>query len=349
MAAVGAAHRPSVRHHHAARQPPLESPRRHQYAAGEDNAQRPPSTTHLAVRSSNAHCCRTHHRRAIIAPIQAAHHDGDDEHIPDPSRPQADDHHNGHTRQIFLTSHQQIHLHPAPIVAHFKSEPYHHSIWIFRGHGSRFDPTIGDHKHDAKHFLLSLIQPSFLPKAICHQPRHQQGLDQIQAVHHVNGTKPSLAPVPQHLIVSPHPRRKPLAASTSAVATPSRPLSSHESLPRSSQQGPGSNDPDHTCVSTVACNLMTPLASAGEPLPPQSCCHHKVAARYDARCLARMPPPRSPATNCLPFSTSTMSATAWHIHSEPRRRPIPCALKTSSQLQCPHRLLQCSDVAYKRM
>ncbi|KAL5986527.1 hypothetical protein ACLOJK_014860, partial [Asimina triloba] len=69
-------------------------------------------------------------------------------------RPQADVDHRGHTRQIFLTRHQQIHLHPASIVAHFKSEPYHHSIWIFRGYGTRFDPIIGEHKHDAKHFLL---------------------------------------------------------------------------------------------------------------------------------------------------------------------------------------------------
>ncbi|KAL6005266.1 hypothetical protein ACLOJK_005828 [Asimina triloba] len=77
----------------------------------------------------------THHCRAIVAPIQVIHHDGNNEHILDPSRPQADDDHSGHTRQIFLTRHQQIHFHLAPIVAHFKSEPYHYSIWIFRGHG----------------------------------------------------------------------------------------------------------------------------------------------------------------------------------------------------------------------
>ncbi|KAL6012844.1 hypothetical protein ACLOJK_003333 [Asimina triloba] len=42
----------------------------------------------------------THHHRAIFAPIQAIHNDGDDEHIPDPSRPQADVDHRGHTRRI---------------------------------------------------------------------------------------------------------------------------------------------------------------------------------------------------------------------------------------------------------
>ncbi|KAL6002213.1 hypothetical protein ACLOJK_037661 [Asimina triloba] len=49
----------------------------------------PQSTTH-DVRSINAHGRPTHHFRAIVAPIQAIHHDGDDEHIPDPPRPQAD-------------------------------------------------------------------------------------------------------------------------------------------------------------------------------------------------------------------------------------------------------------------
>ncbi|KAL5986401.1 hypothetical protein ACLOJK_014734 [Asimina triloba] len=39
----------------------------------------------------------THHCRAILAPIQAVHHDGDDEHIPDPLRPQGDLDHSGHT------------------------------------------------------------------------------------------------------------------------------------------------------------------------------------------------------------------------------------------------------------
>ncbi|KAL6004433.1 hypothetical protein ACLOJK_004986 [Asimina triloba] len=65
----------------------------------------------------------THHHRAIFAPIRAIHHDGNDELIPDPSRPQADVDHRGHTRRDFLARHQQIQLHPAPIVAHFRSKP----------------------------------------------------------------------------------------------------------------------------------------------------------------------------------------------------------------------------------
>ncbi|KAL5995680.1 hypothetical protein ACLOJK_025748 [Asimina triloba] len=56
-----------------------------------------------------------HHARAVVAPIRAIHHDGDDEYIQDPLRPQADVHHSGHTRQIFLARHQQLQLHPAPI------------------------------------------------------------------------------------------------------------------------------------------------------------------------------------------------------------------------------------------
>ncbi|KAL5997384.1 hypothetical protein ACLOJK_008314 [Asimina triloba] len=76
-------------------------------------------------RRANAHCRETHHARAVVAPIRAIHHDGDDEHIPDPSRPQADVDHSGHTRRVFLARHQQIQLYLAPIVAHFKSKPYH--------------------------------------------------------------------------------------------------------------------------------------------------------------------------------------------------------------------------------
>ncbi|KAL5985394.1 hypothetical protein ACLOJK_027378 [Asimina triloba] len=49
---------------------------------------------------------QTHHARAVVALIRAIHHDGDDEHIPDPSRPQADVDHSGHTRQVFLARHR---------------------------------------------------------------------------------------------------------------------------------------------------------------------------------------------------------------------------------------------------
>ncbi|KAL6013474.1 hypothetical protein ACLOJK_003972 [Asimina triloba] len=44
----------------------------------------------------------THHRRASRRAIRAIQHEEDDEHILDPSRPQADVDHRGHTRQIFL-------------------------------------------------------------------------------------------------------------------------------------------------------------------------------------------------------------------------------------------------------
>ncbi|KAL6009478.1 hypothetical protein ACLOJK_022707 [Asimina triloba] len=133
----------------------------------------------------------THHCPATIDAIRAIHHDGDDEHIPNPSRPQADVDHSGHTRQIFLTRHQQIHLHPAPIVTHFKSELYHHSIWIFRGHGSRFDPIVGDHKYDAKHFLLKPhLTVKFKRMHLSSFFRHQQAPhQQICTVHHVHKIK----------------------------------------------------------------------------------------------------------------------------------------------------------------
>ncbi|KAL5984393.1 hypothetical protein ACLOJK_018497 [Asimina triloba] len=58
---------------------------------------------------------RTHHYWAVVTPIQVIHHDGNNEHIPNSSRPQPDVDHSGHTRQIFLARHQQMHLHPAPI------------------------------------------------------------------------------------------------------------------------------------------------------------------------------------------------------------------------------------------
>ncbi|KAL5988866.1 hypothetical protein ACLOJK_026968 [Asimina triloba] len=67
------------------------------------------------AKASPSTTARTHHGRAIITPIQAIHHDGDDEHILDPSRPQADVDHRGHTRRVILARHQQLQLHPAPI------------------------------------------------------------------------------------------------------------------------------------------------------------------------------------------------------------------------------------------
>ncbi|KAL5990836.1 hypothetical protein ACLOJK_011741 [Asimina triloba] len=81
-------------------------------AAGDRHQQTPPATTVRQAsrrpRRRQRHAIadrQTHHGRAILAPIQAAHHDGDDERISDPSRPQADVDHSGHKRQIFLTRH----------------------------------------------------------------------------------------------------------------------------------------------------------------------------------------------------------------------------------------------------
>ncbi|KAL5999239.1 hypothetical protein ACLOJK_040689 [Asimina triloba] len=94
--------------------PPPSPPRRARCATtvdGNERCRRRPS--------------KTHHCRAVAAPIRAIHHDGDDEHILDPSRPQDDVDHSGHTRRVFLARHQQIQLYLAPIVAHFKSKPFH--------------------------------------------------------------------------------------------------------------------------------------------------------------------------------------------------------------------------------
>ncbi|KAL5975340.1 hypothetical protein ACLOJK_019662, partial [Asimina triloba] len=66
-------------------------------------ARHPSAPSNVAIEGIVIFAVRTHHGRAIVAPIQAIHYDGDDEHIPDPSRPQADVDHRGHTRRIFLT------------------------------------------------------------------------------------------------------------------------------------------------------------------------------------------------------------------------------------------------------
>ncbi|KAL5996713.1 hypothetical protein ACLOJK_007633 [Asimina triloba] len=128
-------------------------------------------------------------------PTGTDYHDRGVEPIPNSSRPQADVDHDRHPRRIHLFRHQRMCLHPAPIVTHFKSQPHHLSIWIFMSHVSRFDPIIDEHKRRPEHFLLSFIQPSFLPKHICHHLRQRQGLDRlIQAVHHAGHVNPMLLP-----------------------------------------------------------------------------------------------------------------------------------------------------------
>ncbi|KAL6004925.1 hypothetical protein ACLOJK_005483 [Asimina triloba] len=54
------------------------------------------------AKASPSTTARTHHGRAPRRAIQAIHHDGNGELIPDPSRPQADVDHSGHTRRVFL-------------------------------------------------------------------------------------------------------------------------------------------------------------------------------------------------------------------------------------------------------
>ncbi|KAL5989103.1 hypothetical protein ACLOJK_027205 [Asimina triloba] len=174
----------------------------------------PPSTTHN-IRSTNAHGRPTHHCRVVVAPIRAIHHDGDDEHIPDPLRLQADVDHSGHTRRVFLARHQQIQLHPAPIVAHFKSQPMHILIHIFMDNFVGFDPKINHHKGHTKRFLLRPHLAIHFPKSIYRHFRHQQAPhQQIHAVHHVHKIEPVLklsGPHPtngeDHLPMLPHDAR----------------------------------------------------------------------------------------------------------------------------------------------
>ncbi|KAL6000031.1 hypothetical protein ACLOJK_034708 [Asimina triloba] len=137
----------------------------------------------------------THHRRAVLAPIRAIHHEEDDAHIPNLLRAQADVDHRGHTRRVFLARHQQIQLNPAPIMAHFRSKPSHPLIHIFMDHFIDFDPKMDQHRNDVRRFLLKPISPSIFFKSLLPFSRHQRGLDQwIQAVHRSVHRRPPLSP-----------------------------------------------------------------------------------------------------------------------------------------------------------
>ncbi|KAL5980577.1 hypothetical protein ACLOJK_028485, partial [Asimina triloba] len=59
----------------------------------------PPMNDERRRRRSRCYSRRTHHERAILAPIQTIHNDGNDEHITDPSRPQTDVDHRDHMRR----------------------------------------------------------------------------------------------------------------------------------------------------------------------------------------------------------------------------------------------------------
>ncbi|KAL5978924.1 hypothetical protein ACLOJK_018819 [Asimina triloba] len=82
---------------------------------------------------------KTHQRGVPHRAIQAIHHDHSIEPIPDPSRPQVDIDHNSHPRQARLLHRRRFHLHPPPVVAHFKSRLNHLLIYIFMDHSINFD------------------------------------------------------------------------------------------------------------------------------------------------------------------------------------------------------------------
>ncbi|KAL5978167.1 hypothetical protein ACLOJK_029284 [Asimina triloba] len=142
---------------------PLASPAARRSTHGDAGQRRQPRCRQCRRRRQACHR-QTHHGRATIAPIRAIHHDGNGELILDPSRPQADVDHRGHMRRDFLSRHQQIQLHPSPIVAHFKSEPYHRLIWIFMAHSTNFDPRMDQRQGNTDRFLLKLHPAVKSPK-----------------------------------------------------------------------------------------------------------------------------------------------------------------------------------------
>ncbi|KAL6000101.1 hypothetical protein ACLOJK_034779 [Asimina triloba] len=100
-----------------------------------------------------------HHRA-----IQVVHHDRNIKAIPDPSRPQGDVDHSSHPRQARLLRHRRVCLHPAPVIAYFRSQRHHLSISIFMAHLKDMDLTIDHHSDDEQHFLPELISPSISMK-----------------------------------------------------------------------------------------------------------------------------------------------------------------------------------------
>ncbi|KAL5985330.1 hypothetical protein ACLOJK_027311 [Asimina triloba] len=96
MAAAGARVAAAGDRHQRRPSPPANTARCRHHAAAVCQSSLPAKDVHEEEDE-------THHLQAILALIQAAHHNGNNEHIPDPSRLQANDDHSGHTRQIFLT------------------------------------------------------------------------------------------------------------------------------------------------------------------------------------------------------------------------------------------------------
>ncbi|KAL6005170.1 hypothetical protein ACLOJK_005732 [Asimina triloba] len=221
--------------------PPSPS-RRCRAAACEPPPTSPPPCTVDVVEEGKLATVRTHHRRAIVAPIRAIHHDGDDARIPDLLRSQADADHSGHTSRVFLARHQQIQLHPAPIVAHFRSNPSHLSIHIFMDHSTDFDPRMDQREGNTDRFLLRLHPAIHFSKSLLPFSRHQRGLDQwIQAVHCSVHRRPPLPP--------------PSDAPTADVAARAR-LRLPTSLPA-------------PATASARCPLPAPVAASS---PPSACC-----------------------------------------------------------------------------
>ncbi|KAL6002718.1 hypothetical protein ACLOJK_022938 [Asimina triloba] len=106
-------------------------------------------------------------RRTAIAQIRAAYHLHNVDLISDPSIPQADADHSSHPWQARLCRRRRTHLHPALVVAYFRSNPKHLSIAIFMAHLKGLDPTVDHHRDDIDRFLLSLISPSISPAPNC--------------------------------------------------------------------------------------------------------------------------------------------------------------------------------------
>ncbi|KAL5987995.1 hypothetical protein ACLOJK_035758, partial [Asimina triloba] len=101
------------------------------------------------AKASPSTTVQTHRRQALHRTIRAIHHNGNDEHIPDPSRPQADVDHSGHTKAS-LPRPPFIMLGTVPII-------YQHAHEPARCHGHHLARAKGRHRCPrARHRLCPL-------------------------------------------------------------------------------------------------------------------------------------------------------------------------------------------------
>ncbi|KAL5980362.1 hypothetical protein ACLOJK_028270, partial [Asimina triloba] len=197
------------------------------------------------------------------------------------------------------------------------------------GHGSRFDPIIGDHKHDAKHFVLSLIQP----KAWISRSKPSIELPSTTRAHcttcTVSSTVSLLAPdeaIQSISVVHFSRPRNPFALT----------VDRHDrGLDRTIQAAHRDAHQPDAVISAVACNQRRLVR-----LPDVAIARLRSTSEAPpASCYPSSPTPVAPCgTPAIYLNTSSMSASPWMITAVPRQRPTSSALKTRSQLQVARRL-----------